>query len=305
MQTSAAFSSLLLIVALQLSGMNTLKICSYNIPQFNKDKSSNHRAMNIMTRILTQCDISLVLGVQDVAAVNTLLPALNSESSRYSEKYKYKSVLSKPLGPNPKNQEIYTFIYRTQTVNVTGQHQYQSSGFVRPPFVVRFQSNKASIKEFVLIPLHSEPSKTVLEMDSLYEVFLEVLHKWKIEHVMLLGDFHAGCAYMSRAQKKQIRLSSNTSFSWLISDRMDTTLTEETHCPYDRIVVFGKTFLKHIKPFSAKVFNPVQHLKVRSTELVGLSEHLPIMVDLKASATSLLHGSLCFLTLMLHFLITL
>lgn len=298
MHSSVAITSFFLLVALQISGMNGFRICSYNVPQFNKAKSSNSRIIHTVKKICFRCDISLLLGVEDAASVNTLLSALN----RYSEKYKFKSVLSKPLGTGSKNQELYTFIYRIQTVNVTGQHQYQSSGFVRPPFSVRFQSKKTLAQEFVLIPLHSEPSKAVQEMDKLYEVFLEVLHKWNNKNVILLGDFHADCAYMTRPDKKNIRLFSNTSFSWLIPDRVDTTLTEETNCAYDRIVVFGKSFLKQIKPFSAKVFNPVKHFKVRSSELVQVSEHLPLEVDLKSSAMSLLHGSLlCFLLLILHF----
>lgn len=300
-----AITSFFLMVALQLSGISGLRICSYNVPEF-KAKSSNYRNTHTVMKIFSRCDISLLLGVEDAAAVDTLMSALNSKSNRYSKKFKYKSVLSKPLGTDSKKMEIYTFIYRTQTVNLTGQHQYQGSGFVRPPFAVRFHSNKALVKDFVLIPLHSEPSKTVQEMDKLYDVFLEVLRKWNNTNVMFLGDFHAGCAYMTRADKKKIRIFSNISFSWLISDRMDTTLTEETHCPYDRMVVFGKTFLKQITPFSAKVFNPVQAFKLRSSELMQVSEHLPLEVDLKSSALSLLRGSnLCFLFLILHFLLTL
>lgn len=308
MRTSVAVPSFLLMVALQLSGINgdingDVRICSYNVPQFNNVKSSNSRILHTLTRIFARCDVSLLLGVEDGNSVNALLSALNSDGKRYKEKFKYKSVLSKPLGTDPKHMELYTFIYRIQTMNLTGQHQYQGPGFIRPPFAVRFQSNRTLAQEFVLIPLHSEPSKTVKEMDSLYDVFLEVQRKWNNKNVMLLGDFHAGCAYMNRNDKKKIRISSNTSFSWLISDRMDTTLTDMTHCPYDRMVVFGKSFLKQIRPFSAKVSNPMQTFKIRSSELMQVSEHLPLEVHLKGSAMSLLQGScLCFLLLILHFL---
>lgn len=53
---------------------------------------------------------------------------------------------------------------------------------------------------------------------------------------MLLGTFYAGCGYMSRADKKNIRLFKNLNFSWLIGDRVDTTVSEDTSCPYDRCV---------------------------------------------------------------------
>lgn len=304
MRTSVAVHSFVLMVALQFSGINgDVRLCSYNVPQFNRAKSSNSRIIHTMKKIFVRCDLALLLGVEDGNSVNVLLSALNSKSDRYTPKYKYKSVLSKPLGTDPKHMELYTFIYRTQTMNLTGQHQYQAPGFIRPPFAVRFQSNKTLAQEFVLIPLHSEPSKTVKEMDKLYDVFSEVHRKWSNKNIMLLGDFHAGCAYMNRTDKKKIRIFTNTSFSWLISDKTDTTLTDVTHCPYDRMVVFGKSFLKQIRPFSAKVFNPVQAFKIRTTELVQVSDHFPLEVDLKSSAMSLLHGShLCFLLLILHFL---
>lgn len=56
---------------------------------------------------------------------------------------------------------------------------------------------------------------------------------------MFLGDFHAGCAYLSRADKKKISLFTNSKFSWLIGDKVDTTLSDETSCAYDRCVIRG------------------------------------------------------------------
>ncbi|KAJ0064639.1 hypothetical protein NL108_011490 [Boleophthalmus pectinirostris] len=219
----------------------------------------------------------------------------------------YAQVSSRPLGKDKNDMQYYTFLYRTQTVSVTGQHQHESTDFVRPPFAVLFNSSKTlEPVEFVLIPLHSEPTKAVQEIDKLYDVFLEVVKKWQNTNVMFLGDFHAGCGYMTRAHKKDIRLFSNTSFSWLISDRTDTTVTDQTSCPYDRIVVYGSSFLKHVKPFSAKVFNPMKRFKIHSRRLVEVSDHFPIEVDLKSSVTSLLQTqSLYFLLLSLHLLLNL
>lgn len=303
MRPSVAVPNLLLMAVLLLSGMNCFRICSYNIQKFNSAKASNYRIIHILTRVFSRYDISLMLDVQDPAAVKTLLAALNSNSSRYSEKHKYNYVCSKALGRDPNNMQSYCFIYRLQTSEVTGQYQYQSPTFTRSPFVVRFRSNKTVVPEFVLVPLLSEQTNAVQEMDKLYDVFLEIIKKWKNTNVMFLGDFHAGCAHMTRADKKKIRLFSNTSFSWLITDRVDTTVTDQTHCPYDRIVVHGKQFLKHIKPFSAKVFNPIQNFKIRSSQLVDVGDHFPVEVELKSSVTSALRVSpLYFLLLILHFL---
>ncbi|XP_042338821.1 deoxyribonuclease gamma-like, partial [Plectropomus leopardus] len=85
-------------------------------------------------------------------------------------------------------------------------------------------------------------------------------------HVLFLGDFHAGCSHLTRADKKKIRLFTNSSFSWLIGDKVDTTITEDTTCAYDRFVVHGKPFLKAITPFSAKVFNYVKEFKLNKAK---------------------------------------
>lgn len=295
---SAAVPALVLMVALFLSGLDSFRICSYNIPNFDKTKSSNYRVIHTLTRVLSRCDVSLLLHVQDLSSVNTLLSTLN----RYTTQSRYESVSSEALGKSPLDMQHYTFIYKTQTTSVTGQHQYQSQSFVRPPFAVQFHSNRTATQAFVLIPLHSEQTQAVQEMDKLYDVFEEVVAKWNNTNVMFLGDFHAGCAFMSRDDKKNIRLFSNISFSWLITDQIDTTVTDQTNCPYDRIVVYGKDFLQNIKPFSAKVFNVGSAFKLRRNKVVEVSDHYPLEVQLKSSVTSLLHAtSLWFLLLSLHF----
>lgn len=136
---------------------------------------------------------------------------------------------------------------------------------------------------------------------------------------MFLGNFQAGCAYLTRGDKKKIRLFNNSKFLWLIGDKVDTSVTDETSCPYDRfvcgsltkegktkikcsareqrewreddmgetqreslnmifqcilfgmlcarIVVHGKSLLKAIIPFSAKVFNVGKEFRLTKTKV--------------------------------------
>ncbi|KAG7224348.1 hypothetical protein INR49_004655 [Caranx melampygus] len=163
---------------------------------------------------------------------------------------------------------------RTETVNLIDQYQYKSSGsFLREPFVVQFESRHTAIKKFILVPLHTDPPKAVQEIDRLYDVFKEVSKKWNNTNVMFLGDFHAACAYVTRADRKNIRLYTNTSFSWLIRDKADTTVRADTNCAYDRIVVYGEHFLKGISPRSAKVYNIGQELKLPRSKVLEVSDH--------------------------------
>ncbi|XP_076596353.1 deoxyribonuclease-1-like 1 isoform X2 [Chaetodon auriga] len=286
---------LLSFLALLVGGATDsgFRICAYNVQKFNAEKAANRRVMHTLTRIVSRCDITLLQEVMDPdgKTIKALLASLN----RYDE-YSYKSVSSKSLGNSPSDMQQYVFISRTDTVKVVDQHQYQKKqSFVREPFAVQFQSNKTAIKSFILVPLHTDPSQAVQEINRLYDVFQEVSRKWNNTNVMFLGDFHAGCAYLTRANKKDIRLFTNSKFSWLIGDKVDTTASDETNCPYDRIVVHGTTFLKGISPFSARVFNVAKEFKLPTSRVLELSDHLPVEVKLKSSAPLLLATPLLIL----------
>ncbi|XP_031606050.1 deoxyribonuclease-1-like isoform X2 [Oreochromis aureus] len=279
---SSGLSLFLLLSIFVLKSATELRICAYNVQKFDSAKASNERLMHYLKLVLTRCDISLLQHVVDPngQAIEKLLSMLN----RYEE-YDYKAVASESLGNSPDDMQKYVFIYRMQTVNVTGQYQYRSKqSFVREPFVVGFQSKNASIDKFILVPLHSEPSKAVQEINKLYDVFVEVSKKWNNTNVMFLGDFHASCAYVKRSDRKNIRLFMKSEFSWLIRNREDTTVTDATSCAYDRIVVHGQPFLRAIKPFSAKVFDLGAEFKMSRSQVVQLSDHYPVEVVLKSSA---------------------
>lgn len=53
------------------------------------------------------------------------------------------------------------------------------------------------------------------------------------QDILLLGDLNAGCTYVTGSKWQHIRLFTDKSFHWLISDDADTTVTH-TNCPYDR-----------------------------------------------------------------------
>ncbi|CAN9516223.1 unnamed protein product [Ophioblennius macclurei] len=282
----------LLLAAVALSTCLAAKVspsftvCSYNIQRFNTQKATSSKVMHTLTRVLSHCDISLLQHVVDPDgnAIAALLKSLN----RYND-FSYKSVSSQPLGTAADNMQKYVFIYRVQTVNLTGQYQYQGKQkFIRAPFVIQVQSNKTAIKSFVLVPLHSDPDQAVQEIDWLYDVFMDVIKKWNNKNVMFLGDFHAACAYVTRTTRKSIRLYRNSSFSWLIGDKVDTTVSEDTNCAYDRIVVHGEPFLKTVKPFSARVFDVGKEFKLTRSKVLDVSDHHPLRVELKSSASFLI-----------------
>ncbi|XP_032417182.1 deoxyribonuclease-1-like 2 isoform X1 [Xiphophorus hellerii] len=276
---------LLSFCSLMIGGAAALRICSYNIQKFDKTKAADYKVMHTLTKIVSRCDICVLQDVVDpeLKAVKALVTSLNRRNYRYDEHH-YEYVSSQSLGKSSDDLQQYVFIYRTHLVKQLGQHQYKGKAFVRPPFAVHFSCNKTDIKEFVLVPLHTDPDQAVQEIDWLYDVFEEVSAKWNNTNVMFLGDFHAGCAYVTRDDKKNIRLFTNSNFSWLIGDREDTTVTDQTNCPYDRIVVHGQSFLQAIRPFSGMVFNFGKEFRLKQAKVLKLSDHYPIEVRLKGSA---------------------
>ncbi|XP_071398959.1 deoxyribonuclease gamma-like isoform X2 [Centroberyx affinis] len=262
------------------------RICAFNVQNFNSTKAANYRVMHTVTRIVSRCDICLLQEVKDpqLIAIKSLQAALNRETDRY-DPYHYISVSSGGLGNTASDMQQYVFIYRNETAKVTGQHQYQKKqSFVREPFAVRFHSDKTVMKDFVLVPLHTAAQQAVQEIDRLYDVYQEVSRKWNTSDVMFLGDFNAGCAHMTRADRKRIRLFTQQGFYWLIGDKVDTTVRDITNCPYDRIVVHGQSFLRNIRPRSAQVFNFAKEFKLSKERVLKVSDHFPVGVELKCSA---------------------
>ncbi|XP_075993538.1 deoxyribonuclease-1-like [Genypterus blacodes] len=282
--------SLLLLLFLLLVGRaaatSTLKICAFSLQSLDATKASNYRLMHTLTRVVSRCSICLLQEVKDPAAIKALVSSLNRESDRY-ENHEYQSVISEPLGNSPDAMERYVFIYRKQDVILTNQYQYRKkSSFVREPFVVQFHSKKLgeSVKDFVLVPLRAEPDLAVQEMDRLYDVYEKVVQLWSNTNVMFLGNFHAGCAYMTRADRSRIRLFTRLGFYWMIGRRVDTTASDQTSCAYDRIVVSSSTFLKTMKPYSAQAYNYGKTLKLPLEQVLALSNRYPVEVEIKSSA---------------------
>ncbi|XP_045913493.1 deoxyribonuclease-1-like 1 [Micropterus dolomieu] len=281
-------SSLLLLSFLvgvcDVEGSSEFRICAFNLQHYGDSKSKKSNVMQILTKIITRCDVCLLQEVRD--SKEKAIPLLVDRLNSYDTEYKYEAVASGRLGRGD-YQEQYVFVYRTDTVTVIGQYQYPDNrpgdvdAFSREPFVVRFRAPKTAIKEFVLIPQHTTPTNTTKELDALYDVLQDVKSMWKTENVMLLGDFNADCGYLAKKNKKNVRLITDKNLIWLIPDKTDTTVRLTTSCTYDRIVVNGDRFATAIVPLSAKPFNFQEEYQLTEEQALEVSDHYPVEVLLK------------------------
>ncbi|KAF7643478.1 hypothetical protein LDENG_00237800, partial [Lucifuga dentata] len=225
---------LVLVSAPSLS--DSLLLGAFNIKSFGDKKASNSTLMDIISTIVHRYDIILIQEVRDsdLSATKKLMQRVNEGFPQVT----YRHVVSEPLGRSS-YKERYLFLYREQTVSVVKNYTYDdgcepcgTDTFNREPFVVMFSSRHSAVKNFVLIPQHTSPDSAVEEVDALYDVVADVQNRWKTNDIVLLGDFNTGCRYVMGSDWEKIRLFTDKSFHWLITDEADTTVSH-TNCPYD------------------------------------------------------------------------
>ncbi|XP_006897494.1 PREDICTED: deoxyribonuclease-1 [Elephantulus edwardii] len=273
----------LLVLASVLQVALSLRIVSFNIQTFGEAKMSNTTLSHYIVQILSRYDIALVQEVRDshLTAVGKLLDNLNKHSPDT-----FHFVVSEPLGRST-YKERYLFLFRPDLVSVLDSYHYDdgcepcgNDTFAREPVVVKFGSPFTQVREFAIIPLHSAPMDAVAEIDALYDVYQDVQKRWGLEDIILMGDFNAGCSYVSASQWASIRLRTSPTFQWLIPDSADTTV-KSTHCPYDRIVVAGTTLQDSIVPNSASPFDFQAAYGLSNQLAEAISDHYPVEVTLK------------------------
>ncbi|KAF5918456.1 deoxyribonuclease-1 [Diceros bicornis minor] len=279
---SARLMGGLLTLAGLLQVALSLKIAAFNIQTFGENKMSNATLSNYIVQILNRYDIALIQEVRDsyLTAVGKLLDILNQD-----EPNTYHFVVSEPLGRSS-YKERYLFVFRPDQLSLLDSYQYDdgcepcgNDTFSREPAIVKFFSPFTQVKEFAIVPLHAAPSDAVAEIDSLYDVYLDVQQKWNMEDIMLMGDFNAGCSYVTPSQWPSIRLRTNPAFQWLIPDTADTTV-KSTHCAYDRIVVAGTLLQNAVVSDSAAPFDFQAAYDLSDQTAEAISDHYPVEVTL-------------------------
>ena len=87
----------------------------------------------------------------------------------------------------------------------------------------------------MLIGVHTDPDEAVEEIDALMDVHSAVERRWNTNDILILGDLNADCSYVSGRARRRLKLRTDSRFTWLIGDEVDTTTTN-SDCTYDRCV---------------------------------------------------------------------
>ncbi|XP_061582619.1 deoxyribonuclease-1-like isoform X1 [Cololabis saira] len=262
-----------------------MKIASFNVQRFGRSKVSDPNVLNILVKIISRYDIIVILEVVDISgeSVETLMEALNKSN----RKHHYTLKISSRLG-RTNYKEQFMFLYRDDLVDLVGSFQFDDEEmegmdvFARDPYILRFRCLSTVLKDLVLIPVHTKPEDSDKELDELYDVFLHIKKRWMTDNVMILGDFNADGAYVTKRDMKSIRIRSDKNFHWLIGDDVDTTANTGNDHTYDRIVVYGDDMLRALVPSSAKPFNFQEAYGLSNEQALDVSDHYPVEVELKS-----------------------
>nr|XP_032823152.1 deoxyribonuclease-1 isoform X2 [Petromyzon marinus] len=249
------------LLAVAMGMAESIRIAAFNIQTFGDAKMSKPDVAKVIVDVISLFDIVVVQEVRDsdLSAVKLLMSQLNSASAHH-----YEYLASDQLGSSTYT-ERYVYIYRDKVVSVSSSYHYddgcESCGtdtFSREPFLVRFNIPSSAVPQLVLVPQHTSPD---------------------LANVMLLGDLNADCSYVTASDWGRIRLRSDSRFSWLIGDEVDTTVGT-TNCAYDRIVVAGSALQGAVASGSARILNFQSMYGLSLEKAKEVSDHFPVEVTI-------------------------
>lgn len=269
-----------LLVILLAARAEAFRICAFNAQRLTLAKVAKEQVMDTLVQILARCDIMVLQEVVDssLSTVSLLLRELKRfDNNDYS-------FLNSSLLGRSTYKEKYVYIYRSDKTQVLNSYQYKDTDdlFAREPFVAQFTLPSKILPSVVLVPLHTTPKDVEKELNALYYVFLDVFQRWQNEDVILLGDFNADCASLTKKRLNSLLLRTEEGFHWVIPDGEDTTVRASTNCTYDRIVIHGQGCQNLLQ--AAAAFNFPRNFQLTEEEALSISDHYPVEVELSQAA---------------------
>ena len=85
-----------------------------------------------------------------------------------------------------------------------------------------------------MVGLHTKPADAVEEMQALVNVHATVEQHWMTDNILIMGDLNAECSYATQSELASLTLRTDSRFSWLIGDEVDTMTKTTMDCAYDR-----------------------------------------------------------------------
>jgi len=192
-----------------------LRVASWNLQVFGPTKASDDDILDFYDLVLSQYDIIFVQEIRDKSG---------DAFKDLCKKFKgYECEISERDGRTT-NKEQIGIIYKNN-INLLSLKSLEDPNDVweRSPIVADF---KVGEYEFTAYSTHIKPDNAVSEIKALEQVVIDE------GNVMVLGDLNADCSYYDTDE-----VYTFIDWEWLIRDSDDTTVSENTDCAYDRIIV--------------------------------------------------------------------
>ncbi|XP_070537125.1 deoxyribonuclease-1-like [Ptychodera flava] len=277
------FTGLLGIICLSVD-VRALKIGAFNVKVFGVSKMSKPDVVQVLTDICALYDIIMIQEIRDKSG-ESIIQLLNEVNSITGNAYSM--VISERLGRTSSKEE-YCFFYRHGKVSVVDSYHYDdgypddgaSDTFEREPFIVRFSSPTTVVEDFAIAAIHVKPDDAVAENDALADVYDDIVSRWNLRDVLIAGDLNADCNYVGKGDWSDIRLRTQSRFTWLIGDNADTTVSS-TNCAYDRLVVAGPSLPRTVRSGQSQVFYFDTYYGLSYELAYDVSDHYPVELVLR------------------------
>lgn len=270
-----------------LANALSLKIGAFNVQVFGQAKAANQDIMTTLAKISARYDILLIQEIRDSQG-----DAIDKLQKMIKDKHgvTMTMVISDRLGRTT-SKEQYAFLYRKDRgISVLDSYHFDDGDektgkdlFEREPFIVRFSTPNTALTDVTFVPLHAAPQQAVAELSNLTKVVDNIQRRWRTKNILILGDLNAACAYVPKKHWPSIAVRQDTRFWWPIADTVDTTVSPNTKCAYDRFIVVDDQLKQAIKSNSAKVFNFKQEYKLSDEQAEAVSDHYPIELEMSSA----------------------
>ncbi|XP_043229919.1 deoxyribonuclease-1-like [Amphibalanus amphitrite] len=256
-----------------------LSIAAFNVQRFGLTKMDKPEVMELLTRV------SALLLKGDCRHLGDGHPQPDGARGRNTG-LPYRVSLSPRVGRN--SYEQYGYVYRSDRVRVVSEQMYPDATdvFAREPYIVTFDVDDVRhLSRLTLVGIHTQPSKAPEEIDALSDVLDYVESQLGAQNVVLLGDFNAGCSYVTGAEWAVNRLKGRGDVTWAIADYTDTTV-HATNCAYDRIVLKGTELSSAVVEGSFGPFRFDEEWGIAEELTEDTSDHYPVHMKLKPKTLS-------------------
>ncbi|PIK39561.1 putative deoxyribonuclease-1 [Apostichopus japonicus] len=249
-----------------LTSCEDINLASFNVRIFGQQKVMNQDVVDVLVQRFRD---------KSETAIEELLRQVNEVNDDA-----FNHVISDRLG-RTSSKEQYSFFYKTSVFTLVDSYIYDDPGdiFEREPFNVRLRVNNWDL---VLSAIHTKPDDAVIELSRMVDVYEDLVKRWDLKDVLILGDFNADCSYVRQKEWPEVRLRSDQRFQWYIGDDADTTVLESTDCAYDRFAIAGEDLQKAVSSY--KVFDFETEFGISKELAESVSDHYPIEMTLSDEA---------------------